>query len=391
METVTTPVAPMLNINKGITLTQPVIGRITMGHTVIRPEGKTLPVKDDHFGLTTLVQDKATRAWEEHALQKKVLGDKKGNAKDNAKDKLRAIPVRIAYNDPNLTLHNSYSAWDAQKGRILCCGNGVKARRLTEDGVKDIDCPRPEACEFGVRQRCKNMSRAYFQVEGQEDELGVFILRTTSFNSLNYLGTRLAQLTGLTGGRLAGMPMMLVMETKTTTQSFREPIQFADLVTRPGMKLITAIQQANEYQKAMADAGLSLEGMEIALRAGLANSDFADEIEDMDEWISDDALIAAVGEQQSARKSGLKGMDDLTEKLAALNTQKVVEGSGEPPAMAEQQPEGSGSEACVSTEGAPVGSGQETRDPAEGTPEGSGQEAAGPGDGVALQQDLLAA
>lgn len=40
----------------------------------------------------------------------------------------------------------------------------------------------------------RNMSRAYFQVEGQDDELGVFILRTTSFNSLNYLGTRLAQL-----------------------------------------------------------------------------------------------------------------------------------------------------------------------------------------------------
>lgn len=319
---VSSAAAPKLNINKGITLTQPVIGRITMGHTVVRAEGKTLPVKDDHFSLTTLIQDKTTRAWGEHPLQKTIVGEKKGNA---AKDKLRAIPVRVVYNDPNLTLHNSFSAWDTQKGRILCCGNGTTARRATEDGVKDIDCPRPEACEFGTRQRCKNMSRAYFQVEGQEDELGVFILRTTSFNSLNYLGTRLAQLTGLTGGRLAGMPMMLVMETKTTTQSFREPIQFADLVTRPGMKLIDAIKQAADYQKSMADAGLSLEGMENALRAGLANSDFADEIEDMDEWISDDALIAAVGEQQSARKGGLKGMDNLTEKLAILNTQKSAE------------------------------------------------------------------
>lgn len=89
-----------LNINKGITLTQPVIGRITMGHTIIRGEGKALPVKDDHFTLTTLVQDKASRAWEEHPLQKKIVIDKKGNAKD----KLRSIPVRIAYNDPNLTL-----------------------------------------------------------------------------------------------------------------------------------------------------------------------------------------------------------------------------------------------------------------------------------------------
>ena len=310
--TVTSPVAPRLSINKGITLTPPVVGRITMGHTVVKGEGKALPVKDDHFSLTTLVQDKKTRAWEEHPLQKKHT---------KGKEKLRAIPVRIAYNDPNLSLNNSFSAWDTQKGRVLCSGNGVTARRMTEEGVKEMDCPRPEACEFGTRQRCKNMSRAYFQVDGQEDELGVFILRTTSFNSLNYLGTRLAQLSGLTGGRLAGLPMMLVMETKTTTQSFREPIQFADLVTRPGMKLIEAIQQANEFQKAMTDAGLSLDGMEDALRAGLANSDFADEIEDMDEWMSDDDLIAAVGQQ---RNTGLRGMDSLTEKLTALTKDRAA-------------------------------------------------------------------
>ena len=210
------------------------------------------------------------------------------------------------------------------------------------------------------------MSRAYFQIEGQEDELGVFILRTTSFNSLNYLGTRLAQLAGLTGGRLAGMPMMLVMESKTTTQSCRTPIYFADLVTRPGMKLIEAIQKANEYQKAMTDAGLSLEGMEEALRAGLANSDFADEIEDMDEWISDDALIAAVGDQ-TARKGGLKGMDNLTEKLAQLNAKNAGEG------------------AAPATESAP-----------EASPDGAPQEAPASEDGaggepVAQQQDLLAA
>lgn len=366
--TVIVPSAPKLNINKGITLTQPVIGRITMGHTVIRGEGKALPVKDDHFSLTTLVQDGATRAWTEHPLQKEIFGKKMDKEKGDAKDKLRAIPVRIAYNDPNLTLHNSFSAWDSQKGRILCCGNGVTARRVTEEGVKEIDCPRPEACEFGVRQRCKNMSRAYFQIEGQEDELGVFILRTTSFNSLNYLGTRLAQLAGLTGGRLAGMPMMLVMESKTTTQSCRTPIYFADLVTRPGMKLIEAIQKANEYQKAMADAGLSIEGMEEQLRAGLANSDFADEIEDMDEWISDDALIAAVGEQ-AVRKGGLKGMDNLTEKLAQLNAQNA--GAGQ-----EAAPENAPSEASQ---------GEPAADGGDGVVGGAG------GEPVAQQQDLLAA
>lgn len=299
-----------LSINKGITLTPPVIGRITMGHTIVRGEGKGIPVKDDYFSLTTLVQEKKTRAWEKHPLQDKLA---------SANEKLRAIPVRLAYNDPKLTLHNSFSAFEQKTGRVLCAGNGVKARRCTEDGVKEIDCPRPAACEFGTRQYCKNMTRAYFQVDGQGDELGTFILRTTSFNSLNYLGSRLAALSGLTGGKLAGMPLMLVMATKTTSQSFREPIYFADLVVRPGMSLVSAVQAAQEYQKAMMQAGLSLEGMEAEMRAGLANSDFADEVEDIDEWISDEDLVAAAGALQSARGTGLKGMDSLSATLDRLS------------------------------------------------------------------------
>jgi len=293
-----------LNLVKGVTLTPPVIGRITMGHTVVKADSKTLPVKDDHFSLTTLVQEKRDRSWGKHPLEAR-------HAKSD--EKLRAIPVTIAFNDVNLNLNNRFSAFDVKSGRVLCAGNGEKARRATEDGVQDIACPRPEGCEYGQRQRCKNMSRAYFKVEGQSDELGVFILRTTSYNSLNYLATRLSELHGLTGGRIAGMPMMLVMESKTTTQSFREPFQFADLVQRPGMSLLDAIKEANRYQTAMSEAGLSLEGLEKALSDGLANGDFADEIEDVDEWLSDDDLLTATSQQ--LQHSGLRGLDSLADKL----------------------------------------------------------------------------
>ncbi len=319
-------VTSTLSINKGITLTPPVIGRITMGHTIVRADGKSLPVKDDFFSLTTLFQDKRTRVWEKHPLQDTLV---------KANEKLRAIPVRLAYNDPNLTLHNSFSAFDQKTGRILCAGNGTKARRCAEEGVKEIDCPRPAACEFGVRQYCKNMSRAYFQVDGQGDDLGTFILRTTSFNSLNYLGSRLAALSGLTGGKLAGMPLMLVMGTKTTTQSFREPIYFADLVVRPGMTLLSAVQVAKEYQEAMTQAGLSLDGMETQMRAGLANSDFSDEIEDIDEWISDEDLVAAASAQQAARGTGLKGMDSLAanlDRIAEAHTATSTDAASPAPA-----------------------------------------------------------
>ncbi len=312
-----------LSLNKGVTLTPPVIGRIAAGHTVLRGD-RALPVKDDHFTITTLFQDKETRVWEEHPIQKTLT---------TGEEKLRAIPVRIAYNDVNLNLHNSFSAFDLQKGRALCVGNGVRARRLTEDGVKEMDCPRPEGCEYGQRQRCKNFTRAYFRIEGQEDELGTFILRTTSYNSLDSLGSRLSQLSGLTNGRIANMPMLLVLRTKTTTQSFREPIYFADLVTRPGMNLLTAVAEAKTYQETLNAAGLSLDGLESALRAGRANGDFSDEIEDTDEWLSDEDLIAAAGDQ-IIRTAGLRGMDSLTARLNEI----AAEGTPSQDAFAEVAP-----------------------------------------------------
>lgn len=304
----------VLNVVKGVTIAPPVIGRITMGHSKITPksggESRALPVRDDHFGITTLVQNKSDRSWERDPIEKTL---KKG------KEKLIAIPVTIAYNDPNLNLNNRYSAFDNKKGRVLCSGNGEKARRSTEAGVQDIDCPRPEACKYGQDQRCKSMSRAYFRIDGSEDELGVYALRTTSWNSLSSLATRLSQLHGITQGHIVGMPMMLVMKGKTTTASFRDVFYFADLVTRPGQTLAEAVKQGKAFQESMSEAGLSIEGMEDALRSGLANGDFADEIEDVDEWLSDEDLIAAASQGQSITDAGLDGLAKNLQLLVAAS------------------------------------------------------------------------
>lgn len=310
----------ILNVVKGITIAPPVVGRITMGHSksiVKSGETRYLPIRDDHFGITTLVQNKSDRTWEAHPLEEKL---KKAN------EKLVAIPVTIAYNDPNLNLQNRYSAFDNKTGRVLCAGNGEKARRSTSEGVQNMDCPRPEACRYGQDQRCKSMSRAYFRVEGAEDELGVFALRTTSWNSLSALGTRLSQLNGLTQGRIAGMPMMLVMKGKTSAASFRDIFYFADLITRPGQSLMQAVKHAHDYQQGMFEAGLSIEGMEEALRAGLANSDFADEIEDVDEWLSDEELIAAAsGNNNSIEGAGLGKLAENLKSLVEATSQASME------------------------------------------------------------------
>lgn len=315
-----------LSVVKGMTITPPVIGRISMGHTELRGkpgEEKALPVKDDHFTITTLLQQE-NRRWEKHPIHEQLV---QGQAQNNAGSKLRAIPVRVAFNSLGLSLNNSFSCFDTKTGRVVCAGDGEKAKRATEDGVKQIDCPKPEACEYGVRNRCKSFTRFYTQIDGQEDPLGYFCLRSTSYNSLNYLGSRLAQLHGLSGGKIAGMPLMLVLSAKTTTQSRRTPVYFADLQLRPGMGLIEALKAAHDYQAGLeqAVAGnsgdlFSQAGMEEALKEGLANGAFSDELEDADEWYSDDELLQqAAGNLQSR---GLRGLDSLVGQSGGALTQE---------------------------------------------------------------------
>ena len=321
---------------KGVTITPPVIGRIMTGHIEVRAGGKCIPQKDDHFTVTTLVQND-DRTWEPHpindllnpapaaakpvaaATQRRSAASQMpmqeaGKAASKAQQKLTSIPVRLAFNNPQLNLNSSYSCFDPQKGRVLCTSDGETAKRVTEDGVTVMSCPRPEACEFGQRQRCKNMSRVYLQIEGQDDELGLFILRSTSWNSLNAISARLAMLHGPTGGRMAGMPLMLQLRSKTSAASYRQAIYFADLVFRPGMSMLDAVAQAKQFQTNRAQCGLSQEGLEKALLEGLQNSDFADQVEDMDEWVNDDDFTARA--EENLKSSGLRGLDSLRQVSA---------------------------------------------------------------------------
>lgn len=313
---------------KGVTITPPVIGRIMMGHTEVRAGGKCIPQKDDHFTVTTLVQ-KDDRSWESHPINGQLLPEVSAPSQGKAKaaqgagqQKLVSIPVRLAFNNPRLNLHSSYSCFDPKTGRMLCTSDGESARRASDDGVATVVCPRPEGCEFAQRNRCKNMSRLYIQIEGQDDELGLFILRSTSWNSLTAISARLAMLHGLTGGRLAGMPMTLQLKQKSTTMSYRQPIYFADLVFRQGMSMADTIQTTREFQKARAQCGLSQEGLEQALLLGLANSDFAEQVEDMDEWLSDEALAEQA--EGNLKSSGLRGLDSVRNLVSSTGASSTA-------------------------------------------------------------------
>jgi hypothetical protein len=133
---------------KGLALTPPVVGRISIGK-VVEKNGKRLPEKDDEFRITSQVQ--APGGWVPHPVDEELRA--------NAKGKLRSIPIRLIFDDPDLNLRACYCMFDRATGRPLCVGDGAKCKRVTAAGIQQLPCPAPEACELAQGGACKPYGR----------------------------------------------------------------------------------------------------------------------------------------------------------------------------------------------------------------------------------------
>ena len=249
---------------KGLAITPPVIGRISIGKVVER-NGKRLPEKDDCFTLTTQVQNKD--GWMLHPLHQKYL-------EGTANDKIRMIPVKLLSNASDLNLRAEYNLFDRTTGRPVCVGNGESAKGVTTEGIKEFACPSPDGCAVGKKGGCKPYGRLNVQVEGQSDELGSFIFRTTGFNSIRTLTARLAYFEAVSGGNTRYLPLMLKLRGKSTTQSHRAPVYYVDLCLREGVSLEEAVAEAKAAAGQQEEAGVNIAALELAARVALANGAF---------------------------------------------------------------------------------------------------------------------
>jgi len=255
---------------KGLAITPPIIGRIAIGH-VVEKNGKRLPEKDDFFTITTQVQ--TWEGWMLHPLQTKL-------AETTANGKLRAIPVRLLFNAPDLNLRAQYSLFDRSTGRPVCVGDGQSARRSTPEGIQEFPCPSPGNCQFGGSSGCKLFGRLNVQIDGQDDDLGTFIFRTTGYNSIRTLAARLHYLQAVSGGNCKHLPLMLRLRGKSTTLSHRTPVYYADLTLREVVTLAEAVAVARGEAERQAEIGVDTERLEEAARLAMANGSFEDSEEE---------------------------------------------------------------------------------------------------------------
>lgn len=293
---------------KGLALTPPVLGRISIGKVVER-NGKRLPEKDDQFTITSQVQSRD--GWLLHPLNDELRQSKE--------DKLRSIPIRLLFNEPELNFRADYTLFDRQSGRPLCVGNGETCKRAAQDGIQSLPCPSPDACPLAKGGACKPYGRLNVII-GDEDSLGSFVFRTTGFNSIRTLAARLHYFQAISGNRLACLPLELRLRGKSTRQSHGTPIFYVDITIRAGMDMSEALQKASELDTQRQTAGFDQRALDDAARRGFGNGAFEDSEEDshvvIEEFFvnSDPASTSSQGESQPAPNS-------LAGKLEALTSQ----------------------------------------------------------------------
>ena len=289
---------------KGLAITPPVIGRISIGK-VVEKNGKRLPEKDDEFTITSQVQSRD--GWVNHPLDEQLRKDKS--------TKLRSIPVRLLFDDPDLSLRANYTMFDRSTGRPLCVGNGETCRRATLAGMQSFPCPAPQACPLAEGGNCKPYGRLNVRIEvdgAAGDELGSFVLRTTGFNSIRTLVARLRYFHALSGGLLSTLPLELRLRGKSTTLSRRTPIYYVDLTLRGDTTLVDALGTARFDWEVRRAAGLDQGALDEAARSGFALGEFEESEEEGAAVVEE--FYAVEEELQDAGSSG--HASGITPKLA---------------------------------------------------------------------------
>ena len=289
---------------KGLAITPPVLGRISIGK-VVEKNGKRLPEKDDQFTITSQVQSRD--GWLLHPRNEELRKGQDG--------KLRSIPIRLLFNEPDLNFRADYSLFDRTTGRPLCVGNGETCKRLTKGGIQSLPCPSPDGCSLAQGGACKPYGRLNVAI-GDDDPLGSFVFRTTGYNSIRTLAARLHYLQAISGDRLACLPLELRLRGKSTRLSHGTPIFYVDITIRSGLSLEGALLEAKQLDETRQASGFNQSALDQAAQQGFNNGAFEDTeddtgaiveeffltIEDQPRHIEPQAQLAAPGKPSLAQK-----------------------------------------------------------------------------------------
>jgi len=173
-----------------------------------------LPEKWDHFKITTTERDDAGDYVVDEELMD-IIGLEPGNIV-NGDGKLTGIPIRLLFDDVERNFPTKLVSYIF--GKLNCTGNGKESFKAISNFETPCKCPcsRIEPGYDGD-DKCKPFGTFTCIIDGVDLFGKVHTLRTTSANSINGILGGMNLVKTVTKGRLAGVPLVLVLTSKTTT------------------------------------------------------------------------------------------------------------------------------------------------------------------------------
>jgi len=178
-----------------------------------------LPVKYDHFEITLTDRDEEGQLIPDKELVKRII--EAGSGIVNEKGELVGIPVRFLYDSTDLNFPTEYRRH--KDGALACKGDGKTCLRAVTDfnPEKSKECPgkncKYQATDCKPADRCKATGKLSCVIDEASFFGQAHVFRTTSFNSVSGIIAGVELIKSATGGKIAGLPLMLTLNPKHTT------------------------------------------------------------------------------------------------------------------------------------------------------------------------------
>lgn len=199
-------------IKNGITPRFIEVGKIKIGgkgEMKKSKEGKEfqLPIRYDHFVVTTTEKGKDGNYIPDHAIMKKLVEYCNGGD-------VREIPIRLPFDSIDMNFFTSFQYYHGNK--CVCRGDGESAERTAQDGsIKKIKCD-PDACEYLKNEKCKVSGILSCHIPLSMEVGGVYRFRTHSWNTVSGILASLKYFSDNTNGVLQGLPLKMKFLKKST-------------------------------------------------------------------------------------------------------------------------------------------------------------------------------
>jgi len=230
------------------------------------------PVRFDHFVITTMARSKEDGNFIRDEALHKLLAER------GYGDPLREIPFRLIFNEVNLNFTTGYGVWEPKLKTWWCRGDGESARRINKESHDWIECP----CDL-LGKTCKIQGRLRGTIDGASGLGGVWTYITTSWNSVRAIAASLAQLYIWTSGHIAGIPLLLVMRSKTVNvNGITATIQVVNVEYRGDMEQL----RLEAFNAAKLQIGYEKQLLQLEKELGAADAEIVPS-EDGDEFYPD--------------------------------------------------------------------------------------------------------